>query len=214
MSFGTQARLARDRNRPLRERRSALRRAVGLYHPLGFRATWSYLAAFGNLRSDESALTQALEALETSRAAWLADVDAFAARRRIEKADHRRAPSAADRRRLSGLRWPGPDKAAATRHAVEFLWREHIADDFPEVPAEALDDLVETDSGVAGCVVMFLSHRGTVVEGQREILLTLLSAVDEHQGTLAPGPLATHYAAYQHFRRCAALLELIANADG
>ncbi|MFD2356156.1 hypothetical protein ACFSTC_53115 [Nonomuraea ferruginea] len=86
MGFGTYARRVRDRDLPFGRRFRALRAAVSCYHPIGFNATWSYLTTAGNLRRDELALIRALDMLELSRNAWLAEIDAFADRRRLEKA--------------------------------------------------------------------------------------------------------------------------------
>ncbi|MER7497170.1 hypothetical protein ABT033_31795 [Streptomyces pharetrae] len=100
MSFGTYARKVRERRLPLTRRHTALRCAVGLYCPLGFDATWAYLAATAcpapDLRRDPAALLRALATLEESRAAHLAETADFAARRRAEKAAGRRTPRASD----------------------------------------------------------------------------------------------------------------------
>ncbi|WP_327728038.1 hypothetical protein OG250_15125 [Streptomyces sp. NBC_00487] len=130
MGFGTDARGVRDERLPLARRHRALRGAVGQYCPLGFNATWAYLAATAcpapDLRRDPAALLRALDTLEESRAAHLAEVDAFTARRHLEKAAGRRTPRASDAAALRGPRWPsstapsrpGLVAAVANRHAA------------------------------------------------------------------------------------------------
>ncbi|MEV6397748.1 hypothetical protein AB0M39_23755 [Streptomyces sp. NPDC051907] len=115
---------------PVARRHTALRCAVGHYRPLGFNATWAYLAATAcpapDLRRDPAALLRALETLEASRAVQLYEREEFAARRRTEKAAGRRTPCAADAARLRGPRWPsetapsrlGLIAAVADRHAA------------------------------------------------------------------------------------------------
>lgn len=130
MAFGTYARRVRDERLPLVRRHMALRCAVGDYGPLGFHATWAYLSATAcpapDLRRDAAALSRALGTLEESRAAHLADMAAFAARRRVEKAAGRRTPRASDMATLRGPRWPsstppsrlGLIAAVANRHSA------------------------------------------------------------------------------------------------
>lgn len=117
MGFGTYARRVRDERLPLSRRHTALRCAVGDHCPLGFNATWAYLAATAcpapDLRRDPAALLRALDVLEESRAVHLEAVDDFAARRRMEKAEGRRTPRARD---TAALRDPrGPCAAAPSR---------------------------------------------------------------------------------------------------
>ncbi|MDI3408044.1 hypothetical protein [Streptomyces cavernicola] len=129
MGFGTDARRVRDERLPLARRHTALRCAVGKYGPLGFNATWAYLAATAcpapDLRRDPVALLRALDTLEESREVRLAEGERFAARRRTEKAAGRRNPRASDVAALRGPRWPsaappsrlGLVAAVANRHA-------------------------------------------------------------------------------------------------
>ncbi|MEU0845749.1 hypothetical protein ABZ370_40740 [Streptomyces sp. NPDC005962] len=101
----------RDEQLPLARRHAALRCAVGHYCPLGFNATWAYLAATArpspDLRRDPEALLRALDTLEASRAVRLEEAAAFAARRHREKALGRRTPRATDSAHLRVPRWPG-----------------------------------------------------------------------------------------------------------
>ncbi|MFF4220556.1 hypothetical protein [Streptomyces nondiastaticus] len=110
MGFGTHTRRVRDERVPLIRRHRALRCAVGHYCPLGFNATWAYLAATAcpapDLRRDPEALLRALATLEESRAARLAEAADFAVRRHAEKAAGRRTPRASDTALLRGPRWP------------------------------------------------------------------------------------------------------------
>lgn len=109
MSFSVYARRVRDRTLPHAHRRSALRSAVVLFKPFGFRATWSYLGTVGDLDRDGDALLRALEKLESSRDAGIAERAAFAERRREEKRIlHRQRPSAADTEFFGGPVGPGP----------------------------------------------------------------------------------------------------------
>ncbi|WP_460068856.1 hypothetical protein [Streptomyces sp. YKOK-I1] len=118
----------RDERLTLARRHTALRCAVGHYGPLGFNATWAYLAATAcpapDLRRDPAALLRALDTLEESRAVRLAEVNDFAVRRHTEKAAGRRTPRASETLGLRGPRWPsstapsvlGLIAAVANRH--------------------------------------------------------------------------------------------------
>ncbi|MFG2056874.1 hypothetical protein ACGFI9_22920 [Micromonospora sp. NPDC048930] len=125
MSFGTYARRVRDTARTHGERYGALRCAVSMYCPIGFTATWSWLSTAGDLKRDDVALIAALETVERSREVQLAEMSAFASRRRAEKDEHRRTPTREERRYLYGWRWPGPDGRVVTLHAVESAWTDH-----------------------------------------------------------------------------------------
>ncbi|AJT64750.1 hypothetical protein T261_3079 [Streptomyces lydicus] len=111
MGFQTYARRVRDEQLPLARRHTALRCAVGHYCPLGFNATWAYLAATArpspDLSRDPAALLRALETLEASRTIRLNELAAIAARRHTEKAVGRRTPRPTDSTQLQGPRWPG-----------------------------------------------------------------------------------------------------------
>ncbi|MEY9904870.1 hypothetical protein ABIA35_001086 [Catenulispora sp. MAP12-49] len=209
MSFGTYARRARDGDLPYWARYCALRCAVGHYCPIGFHATWSYLSTVGDLKVDEGALLRALEILETSRGAWLAEMDAYAARRRAEKKRHRRSPTMADRLRLYSYRWPGPDGHQATLNAVEHLWAQHRAAPFPETPAEFKGDLVYLDSTIAGCVSTYVGRGGMGAPGHRDILLACIPPLRLQLGRL--GYPTDYYMAFGYFRRLGKLAQLVIN---
>ncbi|MFJ4202434.1 hypothetical protein ACIP2Y_22800 [Streptomyces sviceus] len=130
MSFRTYARKVHDERLPLARRHTALRSAVGAYCPLGFHATWAYVSATAcpapDLRRDPTALLRALGTLEESRVVHLAEMDGFAARRRLEKTAGRRSPRASDTATLRSPRWPssappsrlGLIAAVANRHSA------------------------------------------------------------------------------------------------
>ncbi|WP_306186160.1 MULTISPECIES: hypothetical protein [unclassified Streptomyces] len=118
----------RDEQLPLVRRHTALRCAVGHYCPLGFDATWAYLAATAcpspDLRTDPAAMLRGLDTLEAGRAVRLTEVRALAERRSVEKAAGRRTPRPVDTAFPRGLSWPsdtapshlGLIAAAADRH--------------------------------------------------------------------------------------------------
>jgi hypothetical protein len=209
VSFGTYARRVRDRDLPYGARYRALRCAVSRYCPIGFNATWSYLSTAGNLKADEEALIRALDILEASRSARLAEMDAFAIRRRAEKRRHRRSPTKTDRLYLYGFRWPGPDGHEATLHAIGRLWAEHLREPFPETPAETKGDLVYLDSTIAGCVSTYLGRGGESGPGHKDILLNCLGDLRRHLPRL--GYPMSYYTAFRYFLRLKELSELIVN---
>ena len=209
MSFGTYARRTRDGDLPYWARYCALRCAVSRYCPIGFHATWSYLSTVGDLKADEGALLRALEILETSRHVWLADMDTFATRRRAEKLLHRRSPTASERLRLYGFRWPGPDGHQATIHAVELLWAGHRAAPFPETPTEFKGDLVYLDSTIAGCVWTYVGRSGRATPGHRDILLACIPPLRTQLRHL--GYPTDYYTAFGYFRRLGKLAQLVIN---
>jgi hypothetical protein len=88
MGFTERARRVRDGRLAHGRRVAALCSCVGLYHPIGHRATLSFLGELaGPYQHHESALLRALEALEASRAVWREEVassiDARVARKRL-----------------------------------------------------------------------------------------------------------------------------------
>jgi hypothetical protein len=95
-SFPAQADRVRNAGLPLRRRLLALRECVLRFSPYGFRATWHHLVLRAgvpvSLESDPDSLLRAVDELEDARRLWLAEVQAFALRRRREKASGRRRP--------------------------------------------------------------------------------------------------------------------------
>jgi hypothetical protein len=95
VSFGTFVRKARDPALPLKVRVGALRSAVVLYQPLGWRLTLGFLdQTVGGYARTERALRHALDLLEDSRRRWQAEVESYARHRRAAKAEGRRSPRA------------------------------------------------------------------------------------------------------------------------
>jgi ribosomal protein S18 acetylase RimI-like enzyme len=170
MSFGTYARRVRDSSLPLKRRHTSLRCAVERYMPMGFHSTLDYLASrTGQIRTDEDALLGALDILETSRRAWLAEMAAFARRRTVEKHD-RRTVSVDEHRYRHGWRWPGPDAHEAMHHTIRTLWDRHEREPCPEVPAIDHADLLRLDATVAEIVPAYLRRSGSLRPDHREIL--------------------------------------------
>ncbi|MGN9821767.1 hypothetical protein ACTMUQ_41525 [Streptomyces sp. SD11] len=209
MSFAGYAKRIRDRGLPHGRRYTALRCAAGQYCPLGFNATWSYLSTAGSLRHDEAALLRALDMLELSRNVWLTELEAFADRRRAEKRQNRRRPSAAELRYVHGWRWPGPEGHHAMFREIELLWAAHVEIPFPEVPHADKPDLVYLDSSIAGCISTYLGNGGSPGLGHRDILLNCLPEVDR-QGAQLGYPTAFTQA-FAYFRRLGKAAELVIN---
>ncbi|MEU8528467.1 MULTISPECIES: hypothetical protein [Streptomyces] len=161
MGFGTYARTVRDERLPSARRHSALRCAVGLYRPLGFHATWAYLAATAvpapDMRRDTGALLRALDVLEASRAVRLREVAAFAERRRGEKAAGRRTPRAADTAPFRGPRWPG-DTAPSRLGLVAAVANRHAA--FRRLPPPDDAPLADLHARLDSCALSYLAHLG------------------------------------------------------
>ncbi|MFG2225816.1 hypothetical protein [Streptomyces sp. NPDC048644] len=83
------------------QRRTALRKCLERFAPYGHRATWHHLCTRSGIATqdrdpDPERLLAALAELEEARALWLAYEAEFAARRRREKHDGIRQPSAID----------------------------------------------------------------------------------------------------------------------
>jgi hypothetical protein len=104
-----------------------------LYHPIGHRATLSFLGELaGPYQHHESALLRALEALEASRAVWREEVASYINARVRQKRLGRRVPSAGDPPPSSmGGHWyastPDVSRRAAL-HALK-LWERDLRPD-------------------------------------------------------------------------------------
>ncbi|NIK57007.1 hypothetical protein [Kribbella shirazensis] len=108
MGYGKQVRTVLDGRQPLGHRYRALRTAVEYYCPLGFVATWAYVTAEAGMQQfDGDGAVRTVVVLETSRVVWLAEIEAFAARRSTEKANGQRRTRKADVAFLNDPRWPG-----------------------------------------------------------------------------------------------------------
>jgi hypothetical protein len=115
VSFGTHARKVADGSSPYGRRINALAGCVQLYRPLGYLATFGYLNhVAGPLRRDEAALLRALDMLTASRELWLAEVAAYATRRREAKRLGRRTPRTSDANPYLPACWYGDARRAAT----------------------------------------------------------------------------------------------------
>ncbi|MGG7571760.1 hypothetical protein [Streptomyces sirii] len=159
----------RDEQLPLPLRHTALRCAVGHYCPLGFHATWAYLAATArpapDLRRDPAALLRALETLEESRRVRLDELAAFAARRQIEKAAGRRTPGVINTPRMRGPHWPG-ETAPSRLGLVAAVANRHT--DFRRLPLpdETLfrtgraHQLADLHTRLDNCATAYLRHLG------------------------------------------------------
>ncbi|MEV6964503.1 hypothetical protein AB0M47_05255 [Hamadaea sp. NPDC051192] len=126
MSFGTHARKVADPSLPFGRRLKALGSCVQLYRPIGFHATFSYLKRVaGPIRRDEEALLRALDALSRSRSLWLADVEAYAARRRLAKRGGCRRPGPNEPNPSRPGKWYGDVRGGAV--AAIDRWRKRAA---------------------------------------------------------------------------------------
>ncbi|MBU7599820.1 hypothetical protein JGS22_019865 [Streptomyces sp. P38-E01] len=99
--FRALAAQVRDPGRELSQRRRALRKCLERFAPYGHRATWHHLcerAGFDPRERvpDPALLLAALEELEEARAVWLRHEREFAHRRRRQKHDGIRQPTAPD----------------------------------------------------------------------------------------------------------------------
>jgi hypothetical protein len=124
VSFGTYARRVRDGSSPYGRRINALAGCVQLYRPLGYLATFGYLShVAGPFRSDEVALLRALDVLTRSRGLWLAEVAAYATRRREAKRLGWRTPRSLDTNPSLPTCWYGDSRRAAI-FTLGFLLRK------------------------------------------------------------------------------------------
>ncbi|GLF96192.1 hypothetical protein [Streptomyces yaizuensis] len=99
--FRSLARQVRDTGCDLALRRYSLRKCLERFAPYGHRATWDHLCSRHRIHPedrspDPARLVAALDELERARAVWLAYEESFADRRRREKYDGVRRPSAMD----------------------------------------------------------------------------------------------------------------------
>lgn len=99
--FRALAAQVRDTNREASQRRRALRKCLERFAPYGHQATWHHLcerAGFDPRERDPdpALLVAALEELEEARALWLSHEREFARRRKLQKHDGIRQPTAPD----------------------------------------------------------------------------------------------------------------------
>ncbi|MER6173197.1 GNAT family N-acetyltransferase [Streptosporangium sp. NPDC001681] len=206
MSFGTYARRVRNQDLPYGLRYTSLRYAVERYMPVGYNATWDYITGrAGRIRTDETALLRALDILETSRKARLAEMAAFTLRRTTEKRD-RRTVSADEHRYRHGWRWPGPDAHEAMHQTVQTLWTQYERLPFPEVPPADKADLAMLDLTVAGCVWTYLRRGGALHPDHRDILRSCLADLR----AVRLGYSLSFSEAFTYFLRLRKMAELVA----
>ena len=94
MGFNERVRRVRSGRLTHGQRVAALCSCVSLYHPIGHRATLSFLAELaGPYQRHEGALLRALEALEASRAVWHAEFTVYRSSRAKQKRLGERVPS-------------------------------------------------------------------------------------------------------------------------
>jgi hypothetical protein len=100
-SFPSAARKAGDPEISVPNRLLALRESVARFCPYGFRATWHHVILNAEvprrLADDPDSLRRAAAELVEARQIWMAHREAFAERRRREKAVGRRGPTFGDR---------------------------------------------------------------------------------------------------------------------
>jgi hypothetical protein len=127
MGFGERARRVRDGRLAHGQRVAALCSCVRRYHPIGHRATLSFLAELaGPYQRHERALLDALAALEASRAVWRVESAAYADTRVKDKQLGRRVPSPEDPPPSPTGHWyaAAPDLSRrAAVHALK-LWEQ------------------------------------------------------------------------------------------
>lgn len=151
MTFQTLARRVRDPELPLGLRYAALRSALEYYRRLGYHATWSFITGIDSRKSqplDGPGLLNALERLETSRNAWLIEMEDYAARRTVLKREHGIPADREESRFRQGRRWAGPDTRAATFHAVADQWNPSRRYDGPAGLWEPFAPLEQELSGI------------------------------------------------------------------
>ncbi|MFI7452209.1 hypothetical protein ACIBQX_32260 [Nonomuraea sp. NPDC049714] len=148
--------------------------------------------------------------LELSRNAWLAEIDAFADRRCLEKRKHRRSPLASEVRYLHGWRWPGPEGHRVMVREIGVLWAQHVPVPFPDVPSSERDDLVELNATLADCVSAYLRNNGSADPGHKATLLKCLRKLRRHLGHHLGSP-SPFYDAYDYHRRLLKVTELLVN---
>lgn len=137
--FTDRARRVRDSGLVHGQRVAALCSCVRWYHPIGHRATLSFLAEVaGPYQRHEHALLRALDVLEASRTAWLTEIGGYVTRRTERKQDGRSSPGRGDRQPvIAGGHWyeTRPDiSRRAALHALKLWEQEHETAD-PNVRA-------------------------------------------------------------------------------
>lgn len=179
MSFAVDARKVRNDTLPHRSRVSGLHSCVQRYHPIGFRATLSFLEQqAGRYRTDEAALLRALDCLTASRELWKAAVTDYATDRRAAKARGQRTPRPQDPNPSHAPdQWYGAARDAAL-HALAFR-RTHG----PTPPAT---DDVATDVQTLVEATLRSPH---LTDDQRSLLADLTAELRRRIRTARGAPL-------------------------
>ncbi|MEI5134046.1 hypothetical protein RB199_20030 [Streptomyces libani] len=216
MGFRTYARRVCDEQLPLARRHTALRCAVGHYCPLGFNATWAYLAATAcpspDLRRDPAALLRALSTLEASRAVRLNELEAFATRRHAEKTAGRRTPQATDIHHLRRPCWPS-ESAPSRLGLIAAVANRHTAFRRSAYPDETLSSdtqtrqLADLHARLDACASAYLTSLGRLNGRAQDELTHTIHGISR---LTRPGyaPLNTHLLSWLHFA------DLLAYATG
>lgn len=123
MSFAVELRKVRDQELPVQHRVRAMAHCVEMYSPIGYVATWEYLAGdnAGDRVADRSMLLPSIERVVASRQLSKSLMLEFAARRRVEKSDGRRTPKHREVTPMFPPRWHGDEQAGA--RAALNAWR-------------------------------------------------------------------------------------------
>jgi hypothetical protein len=170
VSFGTYARKVRDSSLANGRRLNALAGCVQRYSPIGFMATFGYLEhVAGRFRHDEAALLRAVDGLTSSRDLWLAEVGAYATRRKEAKRLGQRSPHATDTG-PSGSVWYG-DRRNAGLFALRFQLRR--MEKRPQTTGR------QADPDVLGLASACVESNGRLDDTQRELLHGLRHRFEE-----------------------------------
>ncbi|UOZ03220.1 hypothetical protein [Amycolatopsis sp. WQ 127309] len=131
MGFGERARRVRDGRLAHGQRVAALCSCVRLYHPIGHRATLSFLAELaGPYQRHERALLDALAALEAGRAQWRSAGAAYADSRVKQKRLGRRVPTDSPPGKTGHWYAATPDLSRrAAVHALKLWEQDHASAD-------------------------------------------------------------------------------------
>ncbi|MFF1720408.1 hypothetical protein [Streptomyces sviceus] len=142
-----------------------------------------------DLRRDPTALLRALGTLEESRVVHLAEMDGFAARRRLEKAAGRRSPRPSDTATLHSPRWPssappsrpGLIAAVANRHSA--LQRIPPPDETLALDIQ-IRQLADLHARLECCGSSYLETLGRLDRSAAEELAEFVQGLD---GLIRPG---------------------------
>jgi hypothetical protein len=124
MGFGREARRVRDHELLLNHRFHALGSCIQLAQPIGFNATWSYLAdQLERDWRDPGILSPAIDLLEAERVAHRGICSEYAVSRHLEKARGLRFPPRSHVTPRDPMRWHGDEREGA-RHVL-MSWSSH-----------------------------------------------------------------------------------------